>query len=108
MTDFDDIQRMLEIMDKHGHEEFELERDGWRARLRKGSLAKFVPAATTSGAVARTSPSAGLGKSGAVAAGAHICKGAYRRDLPLSTPAGRRTVRRGRLDCPQRAGPVHH
>ena len=41
MTDFDDIQRMLEIMDKHGHEEFklELEREPprraaqWRGRL---------------------------------------------------------------------------
>lgn len=35
MTVFDDIQRMLEIMERHGLEEFELECDGSRVRLRK-------------------------------------------------------------------------
>ena len=35
MTVFDNIQRMLEIMEEHGLEEFELEHDGSRVRLRK-------------------------------------------------------------------------
>ena len=35
MTVFDDVQRMLEIMEEHGLEEFELEHDGSRVRLRK-------------------------------------------------------------------------
>ena len=35
MTDFDDIRRMLDIMDGHGLEEFELEQEGVRVRLRK-------------------------------------------------------------------------
>ena len=37
MTDFDDIQRMLDIMEEHELEEFELEREGVRIRLRKPS-----------------------------------------------------------------------
>ncbi len=35
MIEFDDIERMLELMQAHGLEEFELERDGMRVRLRK-------------------------------------------------------------------------
>jgi acetyl-CoA carboxylase biotin carboxyl carrier protein len=35
MNDFDDIERMVEFMDTHGLEEFELEQEGRRVRLRK-------------------------------------------------------------------------
>ena len=35
MTDFDEIKRMLDLMDERSLEEFELERDGLRVRLRK-------------------------------------------------------------------------
>ena len=35
MSDFDDIERMVELMDAHGLEEFELEQEGRRVRLRK-------------------------------------------------------------------------
>ena len=35
MFDFESIQRMLELMQEHGLEEFELEHDGLRVRLRK-------------------------------------------------------------------------
>ena len=35
MTDFDDIERMLDLMDARGLEEFELERKGLRVRVRK-------------------------------------------------------------------------
>ena len=35
MTDFDEIRRMLDIMNEHGLEEFELEQQGVRVRLRK-------------------------------------------------------------------------
>ena len=38
MTDFDDIRRMLDIMDEHGLEEFEIEQQGVRVRLRKRSV----------------------------------------------------------------------
>ena len=45
MTDFDDIERMLDLMDARGLEEFELEREGLRVRFRKpGSPAAPVPA----------------------------------------------------------------
>jgi len=37
MGDFDDIERMVELMDAHGLEEFELEQWGRRVRLRKAS-----------------------------------------------------------------------
>ena len=37
MTDFDDIRRMLDIMEEHELEEFELEREGVKIRLRKPS-----------------------------------------------------------------------
>ena len=37
MSDFDDIERMVELMDAHGLEEFELEQEGRRVRLRKAS-----------------------------------------------------------------------
>jgi acetyl-CoA carboxylase biotin carboxyl carrier protein len=35
MSDFDDIERMVELMDAHGLEEFEFEQEGRRVRLRK-------------------------------------------------------------------------
>ena len=34
MNDFDDIERMVELMDEHGLEEFELEQEGRRRRVR--------------------------------------------------------------------------
>ena len=37
MSDFDDIERMVELMDALGLEEFELEEEGRRVRLRKAS-----------------------------------------------------------------------
>ena len=37
MTDFDEIRRMLDIMEEHELEEFELEREGVKIRLRKHS-----------------------------------------------------------------------
>ena len=45
MTDFDDIERMLDLMDARGLEEFEIERRGLRVRFRKpGRPAAPVPA----------------------------------------------------------------
>ena len=45
MTDFDDIERMLDLMDARGLEEFEIEREGLRLRFRKpGRPAAPVPA----------------------------------------------------------------
>ena len=35
MTDFDDIERLLDLMDARGLEELEVEREGLRVRFRK-------------------------------------------------------------------------
>ena len=43
MNDFDDIERMVELMDAHGLEEFELEQEGRRVRLRKASRPPVAP-----------------------------------------------------------------
>ena len=43
MTDFDEIRRMLDIMAKHGLEEFELEQQGVRVRLRKRPSGAAAP-----------------------------------------------------------------
>jgi len=37
MSDFGEIERMVELMDAHGLEEFELEEEGRRVRLKKSS-----------------------------------------------------------------------
>ena len=39
MSDFDDIERMVKLMEAHGLEELELEQEGRRVRLRKPSRA---------------------------------------------------------------------
>lgn len=54
MSDFDDIERMVELMDAHGLEEFELEQEGRRVRLRKHSHS--VTAATGGDQTAHTAP----------------------------------------------------
>jgi acetyl-CoA carboxylase biotin carboxyl carrier protein len=42
--DFDDIERILELVREHELVEFELERDGWRLRLRKaGATFQVLP-----------------------------------------------------------------
>ena len=42
--DFDDIERILELVRKHELVEFELERDGWKLRLRKaGATFQVLP-----------------------------------------------------------------
>ena len=42
--DFDDIERILELVRQHELVEFELERDGWRLRLRKaGATFQVLP-----------------------------------------------------------------
>ena len=43
MTNFDEILRMLDIMDEHGLEEFELEQQGVRVRLRKRPAGAAAP-----------------------------------------------------------------
>ena len=43
MTDFDEIRLMLDIMDEHGLEEFELEQQGVRVRFRKRPSGAAAP-----------------------------------------------------------------
>ena len=47
MTDFDDIERMVDLMDARGLEEFELEREGLRVRFRKPGRPAVPVAAPT-------------------------------------------------------------
>ena len=44
--DFDEIDQILELMQRHGLVEFELARDGERVRIRKPELAGGTPRAT--------------------------------------------------------------
>jgi acetyl-CoA carboxylase biotin carboxyl carrier protein len=56
--DFDEIDQILELMDRHGLVEFELERDGARVRLRKPEPTADVPALAppSDASAARTEP----------------------------------------------------
>ena len=59
MTDFDEIRRMLDIMDEHGLEEFELEQQGVRVRLRKrpvGAVPRRVDAVAEAAARSPAEP----------------------------------------------------
>lgn len=56
MNDFDDIERMVELMDTHGLEEFELEQDGRRVRLRKASRSPDVGVQRSEAVSATTVP----------------------------------------------------
>ncbi len=47
MTDFEDIERMLDLMEARGLEEFELEREGLRVRFRKPGRAAVPLTAPT-------------------------------------------------------------
>ena len=57
-VDFREVERILDFMQKHGLEEFEYERNGFRVRLRKPSLAG--PVAVSPGAVPAMTPSEGV------------------------------------------------
>ena len=41
--EFDDIERILELVKQHELAEFELERDGLKLRIRKAGPAAFAP-----------------------------------------------------------------
>ena len=104
MTDFDDIERMLDLMDARGLEEFELEREGLRVRFRKpGSPAAPVPAPTAPPGPGSAPPSA---EADAAAAGVTVIKSPivgtfYRGAEPGADPFVEvgATVRRGQVVC---------
>jgi acetyl-CoA carboxylase biotin carboxyl carrier protein len=60
--DFDDIERILELVRQHELVEFELERDGWKLRLRKAGASfqvlppQLQPAPVPSAAPAASAP----------------------------------------------------
>ena len=66
MTDFDDLERMLDLMDARGLEEFEFEREGFRVRFRKPGTAQAPVAAPV--AAPPPAPSAAATDAGAPAA----------------------------------------
>ena len=58
--DFKEIDQMLELMDRHGLVEFELERDGARVRLRKPEPTANVPVLAPPGDVSAARTEADL------------------------------------------------
>jgi acetyl-CoA carboxylase biotin carboxyl carrier protein len=56
--EFDDIERILELMRKHDLSEFELEREGLKVRVRKTNTG-FIPSITTAPAVPAVAAPAG-------------------------------------------------
>ena len=59
MGEFDDITRMLDIMAEHDLEEFELERDGVRVRLKKRGEPPVAAAATSNAELGARAAEAG-------------------------------------------------
>ena len=108
MTDFDDIQRMLELMREHGLEEFELEHDGLRVRLRKPAglhRAEGAPlksdTATRAVEPAPISPLASPADEGLVFVKSPIVGTFYRAAEPGAEPFVEvgSTVRKGQVLC---------
>ena len=106
MTDFDDIERMLDLMDARGLEEFELEREGLRVRFRKpGNPAAPVPAPAPTAPPGPDSAPPGA-EAVAAAAGVTVIKSPivgtfYRGAEPGADPFVEvgATVRRGQVVC---------
>ena len=90
MTDFDDIERLLDLMDARGLEELEVEREGLRVRLRKpGKAAAPVaaPAPAPAGAEgAQASAEAEAGESGLAIVKSPIVGTFYRSPEPGADP----------------------
>ena len=93
MTDFDDIERLLDLMDARGLEELEVEREGLRVRLRKPGrtgapvAAPAAPAPAAAGAEgAQTSAEAEAGEAGLAIIKSPIVGTFYRSPEPGAEP----------------------
>ena len=108
MGDFDDIERMVELMDAHGLEELELEHEGRRVRLRKASRS-HVPSAgagepvpgASDPAVSPVGPAGAAEDDGLVVVKSPIVGTFFRAPDPDSEPFVEvgSSVRRGQVLC---------
>ena len=89
MTDFDDIERLLDLMDARGLEELEVEREGLRVRFRKPGRSAAPVAAAPAPAVAeaaQTSAEAEAGEAGLAIIKSPIVGTFYRSPEPGAEP----------------------
>jgi len=93
MANFDEVKEILDLMDERGLEEFELERDGFRVKLRKRSTA--MPSSKSEVVVAKSAADVsveGVGSSeipvddGLVSVKSPIVGTFYRASEPESDP----------------------
>jgi acetyl-CoA carboxylase biotin carboxyl carrier protein len=85
-VDLPEVERVLEFMQKHGLEEFEYEREGFRLRLKKPSLplaATYAPLHPPEIVVASASPHASRAAAPAQAAPARESEAAHSEDLHI-------------------------
>jgi acetyl-CoA carboxylase biotin carboxyl carrier protein len=85
-VDLPEVERVLEFMQKHGLEEFEYEREGFRIRLKKPSLplaATYAPPQPPDIVVASASPHASRAAAPAQAAPARESEAAHSEDLHI-------------------------
>ena len=106
MTDFDDIERMLDLMDARGLEEFELEREGLRVRFRKPGRPAVAVAAPTPAAPPAAGSAPRSDEPDAAADGLAIIKSPivgtfFRAPEPSAEPFVEvgATVRKGQVVC---------
>ena len=108
MTDFDDIERLLDLMDARGLEELEVEREGLRVRFRKPGraaapvAAPAVAEAAPAGAEgAQTSAEAEAGEAGLAIIKSPIVGTFYRSPEPGAEPFVEvgAAVRKGQVVC---------
>ena len=106
MSDFDDIERMVKLMEEHGLEELELEQEGRRVRLRKPSRApvqdagEHVPVAPVP-APSPVTPSGAVDDEGLVVVKSPIVGTFFSAPDPDAEPfvAVGASVRRGQVLC---------
>ena len=85
-VDLPEVERVLEFMQKHGLEEFEYEREGFRIRLKKPSLplaATYAPLPPPEIVVASASPHASRAAAPAQATPARESEAAHSEDLHI-------------------------
>ncbi len=106
MTDFDDIERLLDLMDARGLEELEVEREGLRVRFRKpgrSAAPVAVPAAPAPAAAeaAQASDEAEAGEAGLAIIKSPIVGTFYRSPEPGAEPFVEvgSTVSKGQVVC---------
>ena len=114
MTDFDDIERLLDLMDARGLEELEVEREGLRVRLRKpgraaapvaapavAEAAQIIAEAKAGAEAAQTSGEAKAGEAGLAIIKSPIVGTFYRSPEPGAEPFVEvgAAVRKGQVVC---------